>query len=384
MKLTKYLKLSFLWYQTKMGKDTKKIVLNILGIFVISRLLILFIGYLSNLVIIKGKWYGTPTSLLDLFFTWDSRWYMSIIDEGYHYIPGKESSIGFFPLYPLLIKTFSLIFGNPKLIGFIISNIALLAASIYLYKLIKLDFKDSIAFKTVFYMLIFPLSFFFSIFYTEGIFLFLTISCFYYARKKKWLAASVLGFFLSLTRSLGFLMLLPILVEYLDIDFKNFKIDKKKVKKDMLYLLLIPSGLLSFMAYSYIKFGDFLAYFHSKSAWGNKLTSIFTTLNSVRYYEPFYKLIFIGSLIFALIFIIYLIYYRVRISYIIYSSLFLFAYLSVGILEGIPRYVSILFPLYLGMSLASKNKFLSYFLTLFSIALLTLFTILFVNGFWFT
>lgn len=368
-----------------MGKDTKRAVLNILGILVISRLLILFVGYLSSLVIIKGKWYETPASILDLFYTWDSRWYMSIVNEGYQYIPGKESSIGFFPLYPLLVKIFSFVFVNAKLTGFIISNIALLLASVYLYKLIRIDYDKQISLKSVFYMLICPLSFFFSIFYTEGLFLFLAISCFYYARKKQWLGASVLGFFLSLTRSIGFIILLPVLVEYFDIDFKNFKIDKKKVKKDMLYLLLMPLGLISFMVYSYVKFGDFLAYFHSKSAWGNKLTSIFVTLSSAGHYEPFYKLIFIGSLIFALIFIACLIYYKARVSYIVYSSMFLLAYLSVGILEGIPRYISVLFPLYLGMALASgKTKYLDFIFTAFSIALLTLFTILFVNGYWFT
>src|SRR3989338_177663 len=75
---------------------------DILGIFVISRVLILFIGYLSNLVIIKGEHFNSPRSLLDLFFSWDSGWYLDIVKNGYFYIPGKESSVAFFPLYPIL------------------------------------------------------------------------------------------------------------------------------------------------------------------------------------------------------------------------------------------------------------------------------------------
>jgi len=363
----------------------KKIVKDVLSIFIVSRLLILFVGFLSSLVIIKGDWFGKPKSLLDLFFRWDSGWYLSIVKNGYFYTPGKESSVAFFPLYPMLIKIFSFLFGNPKLIGFIISNVALLFAAIYLYKLIKLDFEDSnIASKTIFFMLISPVSFFFSIFYTEGLFIFLAISSFYYARKKQWLIASILGFFLSLTRSLGVLIFVPFVIEYLDINFESFKITFRKIKKDIFYLLLIPCGTLSYMFYLYFKFNDAFAFSHASLAWGRKFTSIFATLRNV-YFNLFYQIIFFGAVFIALFLIIYLIYSKIRISYIVYSILLLFFYLSSNALESIPRYLGVLFPLYLGLSLiVNKSRFWDYFFTLFAIMLLTLFTILFTNGYWFT
>ena len=368
-------------------KETKKTLLAILSIFLTTRIAIVIISYLSTLVIKPGRYFSEfpePNSIMNLFFKWDSQWYMDIIYNGYVYVPGQESSIGFFPLYPMLVKLASFVFGNPKLMGFLISNVALFLACIYMYKLVKLDYKDKkedIALKSVFYMLIFPLTFFFSIFYTEGLFMFLVISCFYYARKKQWMIAGILGFFLSLTRSLGVFVFIPILVEYLDIDYP-FKI-KKKVKKDVLWLLLIPAGLLSFMLYCYIKFGSFLTYFHSKAAWGNQFSSVFTTLGTITRYGLFYKIIFLSSIILTLIIIIYLIYSGARFSYVVYCLLFLYLYLSAGILEGIPRYISILFPLYLGIALASRKKYLEYIFVLFSMMLLTLFLILFVNGYWF-
>ena len=363
----------------------KDLLKNILSIFIVSRLLIIFIGYLSTLIIVKGKFFEESNSLLDLFFQWDSRWYMLIVKSGYYYIPGEESSVAFFPLYPMLVKIFALIFDNPILIGFIISNLALVLAATYLYKLIMLDFPDpKIALKTVFYMLIFPVSFFFSIFYTEGLFLFLVVSSFYYARKRLWLRASILGFFLALTRAVGVFILVPFLIEYLNIDFKSFKINLKTIKKDLLYLLLIPAGLFTYMFYLSIKFNDALAYIHIQSAWGKGFTSIFKTVSSIKYYSPFYNIIFLGSIIFALLLVIYLIYFRVRISYIVYASLLLFLYLSTGRLDSLPRFIGVLFPLYLGMSLlANKKEFWDYLFTSFSIMLLTLFTILFVNGYWF-
>src|SRR5688572_33391170 len=31
---------------------------------------------------------------------WDSSWYASIADEGYWYVPGRQSPVAFFPAYP--------------------------------------------------------------------------------------------------------------------------------------------------------------------------------------------------------------------------------------------------------------------------------------------
>jgi len=35
---------------------------------------------------------------------WDSGWYKTIVEQGYSYTPGKQSSVAFFPLYPLAIR----------------------------------------------------------------------------------------------------------------------------------------------------------------------------------------------------------------------------------------------------------------------------------------
>ena len=236
-----------------MKKGTeRKVLILIIAIFIVSRLIIFSIGYLSSFIITKDTFASTNPSILDLFCKWDSGWYLSIEKNGYDYTPGKESSVNFFPLYPLLINLFAFIFGNPKLMGCLISNISLLLASIYLYKLARLDFDESVSMSSVLLMLIFPTSFFFSIIYTEGLFLFLSISAFYYARKRNWKIVGVLGFFASLTKFIGVFIFIPLLFEYLELNFSSFKLKKEKIKKDMLYLLLIPAGLLSFMVYLYL------------------------------------------------------------------------------------------------------------------------------------
>ena len=354
---------------------------DILSIFVISRLLILFIGYLSSLVIIKGEFFKRPVilhSLLDLFYRWDSGWYISIVKQGYSYIVGRESSAAFFPLFPLVVKALTFVFKNPVITGFIASNVFFILGAFYLYKLILVDYKDySIAFRAVFYIMIFPSTFFFSVPYTEGLFIFLVTACFYYAVKQKWLAASIFGFFLSLTKVFGVLIAVPLIAEYF--------LNSGRIKKDILWLLLIPMGLILYMGYTCLRFGDAFAFYHSASAWGVKFAPILTTLADVKRYSLFYRWVFLGTIGITSILIAYLIYFKVRMSYIIYAVSFFIMFLSINILEGIERYIIVLFPLYLSLSLiGTKNRFLDICIILFSTAFLVLFTVLFANGYWFT
>ena len=365
----------------------KNYLKEILAIFLASRAAIFFIGWLANISVKNNKIFN-PLNSINQFFRWDAWHYLTIATKGYTYSGPRGTNVVFFPLYPTLVRIFSLILGNPKLVGIIISNTALIFASIYLYKLAKLDFGDSkTALKAVMYMLICPVSFFFSIFFTEGLFLFLAISSFYYARKKNWLAASILGFFLALTRTVGVLILIPILIEYLEIEIRFPKVYFRKIKKDILYLLLVPCGLFSFMVFLQMKFGDALAFSHAQAYWGRGIvfpweTFIKVYLNNI--YSGFSLIMFVGFIILALILVCYLAYSKARISYIAYSLVILLVYVSTNRLDSMYRYISTIFPIYIGMAIiASRNKYIGHFLTFFSLMLLSLCTILFTTGYWF-
>ena len=148
-----------------------KSLVQIFGFFTSSRLLIFLVGWLSSLVVLKSKWYFNPQSTIDLFLRWDSGWYLSIVQNGYFYVPGEESSVAFFPLYPSLVKIFSFSYLDARITGFVLSNVALFLAMIYLFRLINLDYEDkTISLNSVIFALIFPASFFFSIFYSESLF----------------------------------------------------------------------------------------------------------------------------------------------------------------------------------------------------------------------
>lgn len=196
---------------------------------------------------------------------------MDIATHGYSTIKdaGGHANYAFFPLYPMCMRFLGSVIKDNYLSGLIISNVCLLVSCVFLYKLVELDENKDTALRSVKYLFLFPTAYILSGVFTESLFLALALACFYYARKGNWFLVGILGFALSLTRSVGVFIILPVLYEYLK---------SKSLDRDIFYLLLIPLGLILFMIYNYYLTGDFLAFVHIQSAWGRHLANPLKTI----------------------------------------------------------------------------------------------------------
>ncbi|NJL92475.1 MAG: hypothetical protein HC915_01515, partial [Anaerolineae bacterium] len=161
-----------------------------LAAFLVTRLVVFAAAYLGEIALpsITGEGFYQADQVdtniwLDMWARWDSGWYIGIVEGGYFFQPGLQSSVAFFPLYPLLTSLLEPIAGSPLAAGVLLSNLCLLGALIFLYLLTDLEFKDSAtATRTVFYIAAFPTAFFFSAVYTESVFLLFAVGTLYFAR----------------------------------------------------------------------------------------------------------------------------------------------------------------------------------------------------------
>jgi hypothetical protein len=354
-------------------------------VFLITRFLIVMVGYVSYLIIIPGGAHPPPSSFIDLFAKWDAGWYLSIARDGYQYIPGKTGTVAFFPLYPLLVKAASALISDLKISGYFISNLSLLAAAYYFYLLTYLDTGSHETSRySVLYLLIAPVGFFFSSIFTESTFLLFTIASFYYARREKWFVAALIGSLASATRALGVLIIIPLLLEYWQRHLSVDPAQRRGIRWDILYLLLVPVGLLAYMTFLYFRFGDPWALVAAQVAYGRKFSGITFALDALFLESPFYILLFFSSFVIALLSILGMLMCRMRISHIAYCFFYILITISTGTFKSMPRIVSVLFPIYLFMAVTStKVPFAREGFTVLSIGFLSVFTILFVNGYWF-
>lgn len=354
----------------------------VLSVFLVWRVLIAVIAYASAHTF-------QDFNGLDIEFDFGNFWNIWARWDGWHYVRNSINSYtqdtpftAFFPLYPLLINFVSILFSiNPIFSGLVISNLSLIAAGYFLIKLVKLDFSDSIAKSSFVFLLSFPSAIFLASVYTESLFLFLTISAFYFARTNKWLLVFLLAFLAALTRNLGVFLVIPLAYIY----YKQ-----KGFNKGIILASGSGFGLLTYMSYLYLKFGDPLKFVKDQAVWGREIQiNIFEN-----YFQNLKLLITDGFLTtktfefllvnMAVFLIIYAIYKKIlKLEYLMWTLLLFLPPIMQNIWSSVNRYLLAIFPIFIVISIILEKRKVLRDLTLISFSMLLSFQIaLFVNRFW--
>lgn len=219
--------------------------------------------------------------LLDVFGSrWDTGFYLSIADEGYRYKGVPLPSVAFFPLLPLAIRAVAALVGDPMVAGLLVTNLALLAATILFYRLVDEHWGAAIAGRAVWYLLIFPAAFFGSAIYSESLFLLAAIGALYMARRGAWESAALLGIAAALSRLVG-LVVAPMLLAELLHQRHSRPIGARPPRWAGLAPAAVPLGTLAYMAYLQRGFGDPLAFMHGSAAWAREPRSPLTLLGGL-------------------------------------------------------------------------------------------------------
>ncbi len=325
----------------------------------------------------------------DMFRQWDALRYLAVAEKGYQSAIASDTSlIPVLPLYPALISAGSFLTGSPMVAAVVISNSALAVASIYLYRIVRIDDKGGMApVYAVLFLSIFPTSYFLRTAYTESLFLSLVIPSFYYARKGNWVLSGALGMFSTAVRITGLAAFAGLLFEYL---YQNKFRAKSLFRKDFLAVCVVPLGFLVYVYLNYQLLGDPLYfvkvqgdYFgrHVASFWeGLRNAFVFTYSKmpgeqiTLGYSEAFAGIIGMFASLFA---------FKVRPSYGVYSILALFTVTFNSFWIGTPRYLLSIFPLFILMGrVGEKSELMRFVMVFLSLTLLTIFLSLFVQGKW--
>ena len=372
------------WY----GKIPHSLKIAIL-IALIAKLAVFSIGYTSA-AIANGDSTNPPQLLMNQFAKWDGPHYMYIAQNGYTNQGDAANFIVFFPLYPFIVRLITFDFAYINLSGLIISNISSLIAVIYLFKLAKLDYSDSVAKKAVLFLSVFPTAYFLSAVFTESLFLALTIASLYYARNAKWAYTGVVGLLASLTRIAGLLLLLVLIVEYLH--QKEWKI--KAIDPKLIWTSLPAIGFLIYLLINYQVTGNFFTFIEiERTHWSETLNPINGFLGAVGWSTngafPDSLIIGYAQIIFAALGLTMVIAgfiaaykHKLRPSYAVYTLLIWMLAVATSFWISIPRYVLSMFPMFILFALLSRKKAVTIMLSMVSFAALAFFTWLFATGEW--
>lgn len=239
----------------KNKQQLRNILLLITVIYLASRIIIGFEYFAINKIL------ANPNDIISNLWRWDSKQYESIAINGYDtFFDGKSSNWPFFPLWVIILKSFSLNGLLPIPIVGIMLNQALFCASLlalYLY-LEKLNFAFNDIIFGIFIIAISPANIYFCSGLTENLFLFLSICAFYFLQTDNKAGYLICGALLSATRITGIFFILPMLY--------HIYISKRlTLKTFIIYPLICASGLLLFMLYMHVHTGSALSFLEVQS-----------------------------------------------------------------------------------------------------------------------
>ncbi len=203
----------------------------------------------------------TLGQVLDNWHRWDTTWYVIIAQSGYRY---DTRSAAFFPLYPLLVRGVDpVVPGDAFVAALAVSILTCYAALVVIHRLTAGVLGEETGRRTLFYLLAFPTGFFLIAAYNESLFLALSAGSMYCMRRRIWWLAALLAGLASGTRLAGVLLAVVFVYEYL----RQRGFDPRRIRPDLLWVALTPTGLLGYAAYCAHAFGDPLYFVKAQAVW---------------------------------------------------------------------------------------------------------------------
>ena len=346
---------------------------------------------------------GVLDDVLSPLARWDAKWYLDIADDGYD--GGADTA--FFPLYPLLVRLLALPFGSEEallLSAYAVSLGCFLGALWVLHRLVDLELGRNVATAAVWLVALFPASVYFGAPYSESLFLLTSVGAFYAARTGHWVHAGLLAAAASATRSAGLVLLVPLVLLWLD--------SRPRRPSSLAWLALAPLGIAVYALYLEVEHGDAFAFVDAQDAWLREFAGPFVGMwdgavaawdgarqllsgsRETVYFEraggdPFavasINLGLFATLVFAVIAVVGAL-RRLPLAYGAYAVAALALPLSYPVepqpLMSLPRFVAVLFPLFVWLALVSEERRITRYVAAVSCVGLAVFTWRFASWEW--
>jgi len=327
--------------------------------------------------------------LVDPWTAWDGAWYRRIAIDGYTNLALDETGqrdTAFFPLYPIAVRSVAAVVGDVDLAGLLVSNAALLATLILLYRLVRLHSEPATARGAVLLLAFFPFSYFLGAMYSESLFLLAIVCAFTFGEQERWWAAGLAGALAGLTRVTGVLIVPGLLLLYLE----RRRFDLRQCRWGGLWILTALLGPALHAVFLQARFGDAFLFVRSQyvPGWGagigltmaletarNALTGSLGGESILPLMHALHLLVWCVGLAIS-----FLAWGRPRIAYGAWATMMVLASFSLWRSAG--RYAVTLFPIFVvGAMLVGRRRWFPWLLLASALALVVL-AVLFAHSIW--
>ena len=261
-----------------------RIIAFVFTVMAISRILIFLtvvIGFAA-----QGRLGDMLTNMNAYWVRWDASHYLNIAENWYATAGEEQVFLVFLPLFPLIVRAIKpLFFGHSAIAAIVVNHVFLLVSGWAMYHLIFDQQGERAAKRSILLLMFCPMSVFFSVPYTESLFLMLTLLVVLLAKRRSFSFSIAVGALAAFTRTLGLVIAVPIYLEMLK-HVSSLSLWPAR-KRRHIGLIAMYTGMVSligvgFLAYMYVNWrvaGDPLMFLtHQREHWHQSFGSIGNTL----------------------------------------------------------------------------------------------------------
>ena len=150
-------------------------------------------------------------SLATQLSAYDGGWYLKLAAHGYpDHVLHTQSTLGFFPLYPLAIRAVSLVVRSPLAAAVCIALVGGLVATVLVQRLATAWWGETTGRRAAVVFALFPGTLVFSMAYSEGLTVPLVLGCLLALRSRRWVLAGTLAGLAAVVEPVA--LVLPVVV----------------------------------------------------------------------------------------------------------------------------------------------------------------------------
>lgn len=194
----------------------------------------------------------------------EAHWHLQLVREGYHATGDGAVLAAFPPLYALLVRAVGFATHSYIWAGAFVSHVALLGALAYLLALVGLDRDRPVALRAGLAALLWPGAVQLGTISPDSTLLLTCTGALYHARRGQWGRAALWAALAGLTRGLGLLLAIPLLVIWLA---QRRQQPASAPRRDLAALaatIAAPLAFLAFLAALWWQFGTPLTFFRAQ------------------------------------------------------------------------------------------------------------------------
>ncbi|MGI8809969.1 MAG: mannosyltransferase family protein [Acidimicrobiales bacterium] len=215
----------------------------------------------------------TGPSWLAGWAQWDSGWYRQIATNGYSYVIGQQSTVAFFPAYPLVVRAVRIVVHDAYVAGILVTLLAGAGVAALLATWLRTRVSPAAAWAALLALLLFPYAFYlYGVVYADAAFVAALVGAFLLLESDRPFLAGLAGAVATAARPVGVVLVIALAVRALERrdalrPVRSGLVDWRRARWADAGVLVSVLGLAAWCLYLWARFDDPLAFASAQAAW---------------------------------------------------------------------------------------------------------------------